>query len=216
MMPELSLADDVIVDNPTGRRLVVFMHGAGADSRSEFMQCIATGLAAHDCQLVRFDFPYMQQAKQQGRKRPPNPAPQLDLALQQLVVQLRASDDKHKPLFLLGKSMGARVAFRCADALQAKAAIGLGFPFHPPGKPQRSRLPECFNQRAANLIIQGQRDNFCQPAWLVQQQLPDNLQIQWLADADHSLVPLKRSGYSAAEYWQDTVQRLATWIGAQT
>src|SRR5690606_12125448 len=125
-------------DNAEGAVRVVFAHGAGAGLQSDFMQFIALGLALHDVEVVRFNFPYWQKFMDSGVRRPPNPIPHLEHCMATVVNQF----DDGKPLFLMGKSMGSRVAFRQADALGAVAAIALGYPFHPVGKPDRLRLAD--------------------------------------------------------------------------
>lgn len=194
-------------DHPQGHQRIVFAHGAGAGLQSDFMQYIALGLAMYGYEVVRFNFPYWQQFMDTGVRRPPNPAAHLDHALQTVVRQF----DDGKPLWLLGKSMGARVAFRCADALCARGAIALGYPFHPIGKPQQLRLNDLHNQCRRNLIIQGTRDSFGKPEQVVQYALPDNVRLHWLAEGDHSLLPTRRSGFAETELWQqaiDTIHQL--------
>lgn len=181
--------------------IIVFAHGAGAGPESEFMCSVSAFLEQKGHKVHRFAFPYWQKIEQSGRKRPPDKQNVLDTAFLQHVrtAQVGAEDI---PLFVMGKSMGARVAFRCADAAGAVAAIGLGFPFHPPSKPEKHRLAELTNQRQQNFVLHGTRDSFGKPDWVAAQQLPENLQLEWFSDGDHDLRLPKRSGLSQAEAWQ--------------
>lgn len=197
-------------DNPDGRVRVVFAHGAGAGLQSDFMQFIALGLALHDVDVVRFNFPYWQKFMDTGVRRPPSPMAHLEHCMATVVNQF----DDNKPLFLMGKSMGARVAFRQADGLGARAAIALGYPFHPVGKPERLRLDDLANGCERNLILQGDRDSFGKPQEVVHYALPSNIELRWLAGGDHSLQPTARSGIAPTELWQQAINQVLGFIQA--
>ena len=192
--------------------IIVFAHGAGAGPESEFMCSISTFLEQKGHKVHRFAFPYWQIIEQCGKKRPPDKRNVLDATfIEQVRLVQQGADDI--PLFVMGKSMGARVAFRCADAVDAKAAIGLGFPFYPPGKPEKHRLDELANQRPKNFVLQGTRDSFGKPDWVAAQQLPANLQLEWFTDGDHDLRLPKRSGFSQAEAWQLVARSIDRFVG---
>lgn len=195
-------------DNPEGSIRIVFAHGAGAGLQSDFMQYFALGLALRDVDVVRFNFPYWQKFMDSGVRRPPNPMLQLEHCMQTVAQQF----DDAKPLFVMGKSMGARVAFRVADAVGAKAAIGLGYPFHPLGKPDKLRIDDLRNQCSTNLIVQGERDGFGKPAEVASYTLPNNLELHWLAHGDHSFEPTKRSGLERRAVWQMAIDRVCDFI----
>ncbi len=195
-------------DNPDGQVRVLFAHGAGAGLQSDFMQYFALGLALHDIDSVRFNFPYWQKFMDTGVRRPPNPMAQLEHCMQTVAAQF--NDDK--PLFVMGKSMGARVAFRVADSVNAKGAIGLGYPFHPLGKPDKLRVNDLNNHCPQNLILQGERDGFGKPAEVASYTLPKNVEVQWLAHGDHSFEPTKRSGVERREIWQTAIDSVCGFI----
>jgi predicted alpha/beta-hydrolase family hydrolase len=67
------------------------------------------------------------------------------------------------PLIVGGRSAGARVACRTADAVGAVAVLCLAFPVHPPGKPEKSRLEELDAVKVPTLVVQGERDPFGMP-----------------------------------------------------
>jgi uncharacterized protein len=197
-------------DNPDGTVRVVFAHGAGAGLQSDFMQFIALGLALRNIEVVRFNFPYWQKFMDSGVRRPPNPMAHLEHCMATVVNQF----NDNKPLFLMGKSMGARVAFRQADKLGAKAAIALGYPFHPIGKPQRLRLDDLATRCKANLILQGDRDRFGKPEEVLHYALPSNIELRWLAGGDHSLQPTARSGIAPTNLWQQAIDQVLEFIQA--
>lgn len=199
-------------DNPEGAVRVIFAHGAGAGLQSDFMQYFALALAMNDVDVVRFNFPYWQKFMDTGVRRPPNPMPQLEHCMRTVIEQF----DDDKPLFLMGKSMGARVAFRLADEAKAEAAIALGFPFHPIGKPDKLRLDDLVNQCRKNLIIQGERDGFGKPEEVASYQLPDTIAMHWLSYGDHSFEPTKRSGLERRTLWQEAVDTVRGFITERT
>lgn len=197
----------VIESGPQQGPLVVFAHGAGAGPQSDFMQTVSESIAQQGIGVVRFEFPYWTQIRLTGKRRPPNPQVQL----QQALVEI-ASDYPNRPLWLMGKSMGARVAFKCADALNVEGVIGLGFPFHPQGKPETTRTHELSNQRRVNLIVQGTHDPMGKVAWVNQQPLPANLHLAWIETGNHDLVPHKSSGLDAQQSWHLVAMHVARFI----
>ena len=197
-----------VIEEGTGTGpVVIFAHGAGAGPESDFMQNVARGIVDHDITVVRFEFPYWAQIRNTGTRRPPDRHPHL----QQAMLEVAAAY-QHRSLWLMGKSMGARVAFTCADQLNAVGAIGLGFPFHPQGKPEKSRIDELHNGRECNLIVQGTHDGMGKHAWVNQQTLPKNLHVEWLATANHDLVPHKSTGLDARASWHHVVTYVSRFI----
>ncbi|RUO25389.1 alpha/beta hydrolase [Aliidiomarina minuta] len=202
------MADKDLLWNGEHQHIVVlFAHGAGAGPDSAFMQFIAQSLADNGLAVVRFDFPYWQKVRSTGIKRPPNPQPVLQDKMLEVAATLAG-----RPLWLMGKSMGARVAFQCVDKAKARGAVGLGFPFHPPAKVERTRTHELNNAAAANLVVQGTLDPFGKEDWVKQQQLPENLELQWIEKAKHDLVPNKSTGVSDKESWRLVATKVATFI----
>ncbi|MDP9118449.1 MAG: alpha/beta hydrolase, partial [Actinomycetota bacterium] len=85
------------------------------------------------------------------------------------------------PLVAGGRSSGARVACRTADAAGAVAVVALAFPLHPPGRPDRTRIEELGQPSVPILVVQGERDPFGMPP----RDEVDTLVV--VAGADHSL-----------------------------
>ncbi len=117
--------------------------------------------------------------------RAPVPAARLDeawLAVSRAVSARRAL--RGLPVVHAGRSSGARVACRCADALGSAAVVALAFPVHPPGRPEKSRLAELAGVAAPVLVVQGERDAFgCPPRRVMRS--PNRLAV--IPGADHSL-----------------------------
>jgi uncharacterized protein len=64
------------------------------------------------------------------------------------------------PLIQGGRSNGARVACRTAQAAGARAVLALAFPLHPPGHPDRSRAAELYDAGTDVLVVNGAADPF--------------------------------------------------------
>jgi predicted alpha/beta-hydrolase family hydrolase len=150
-------------EGPSGRKsrgLLVLGHGAGGGvDAPDLLAVAAAGLEA-GWRVVRVEQPY----RVRGR-RAPEPAPRLDAAWVAVIESLRAGSGK-VALVVGGRSSGARVACRTAEAVGASAVLALAFPLHPPGKPDRSRADELVALDVPALVVQGDRDAFGRPAEL--------------------------------------------------
>ena len=97
-------------------------------------------------------------------RRSPAPARQLDAAWTAVVEHLLAGELRGLPLVVGGRSLGARVACRTAEATGAVGVLCLAFPLQPPrrsGKPPSpSRLGELDEVKVPMLVVQGERDPF--------------------------------------------------------
>ncbi len=188
---------------------LVFAHGAGADSNSEFMAKMATLIASDSVEVIRFDFPYMQRRQQTGKKSPPDRMPILEQAFIEQVTALNRNN-----IFIGGKSMGARVATMIAEQLSVSGVICFGYPFHPPAKPEKTRTAHLKRLSIPTLILQGTRDTFGKPEEVRGYQLSENINIKWLHDGNHSLETLKRSDLTSEETWQLAAQHAKKFIRA--
>lgn len=103
------------------------------------------------------------------------------------------------PIYIGGKSMGGRMASLVADELGVAGLICLGYPFHPPGKPDKLRTAHLAGLQTPTLICQGERDTFGQRAEVAGYDLSSAINFEWLPDGDHSFKPRKRSGFTEAD-----------------
>ncbi|MGC6483874.1 MAG: alpha/beta fold hydrolase [Synechococcus sp.] len=189
------MAAPILRDGPVKAPATFLLaHGAGAPMDSPFLQMVAGGLASCGWQVVRFEFPYMARSRQTGKRSAPNRMPVLEACFREQVAALQ----EHAPLIIGGKSMGGRVATHLLDALAAstnvQAGVCLGYPFHPPGQPDRLRTEHLINLKTPLLVLQGERDTFGQHDEVAGYGLSDCVSVHWLADGDHSFKPRKRSG----------------------
>jgi uncharacterized protein len=168
---------------------VLLTHGAGAGMEHSVMNSLALGLADEQIQVIRFEFPFMQKTRADGRKRPPDREPALLDCWREM-----AAEFAHPRLFLAGKSMGGRMASLVADELAPTGLILLGFPFTPPGKPDRFRGQHLATLATPTLLVQGERDNFGNREAVAAYDLAPGVNTLWVKDGDHGFSPRKSSG----------------------
>jgi predicted alpha/beta-hydrolase family hydrolase len=202
----------MLLDGPKEAEVMLLLaHGAGAPMDSRPMSAIAGALAEAGLRVARFEFDYMA-ARRSGARRPPPRAETLVPEYREAVRALAAP----RPPVIGGKSMGGRVASMAADELHAEGAIAgllcLGYPFHPPGRPDRLRTRHLEGLRTPTLIVQGTRDPFGTQDELEGYALSDAIRILWLADGDHDLRPRKAvTGLTAAEHLRALAAAVAEW-----
>jgi uncharacterized protein len=135
---------------------LVVAHGAGGGQNSSFMVRTAEGLAARGITAATFDFPYMV-----ARKSVPDRPPVLEQAWREAIDEAR-SVIGGVPLFIGGKSMGGRISSQvAAQGVEGVAGlVFLGYPLHPPGKPEQRRDAHLPAIAQPMLFVQGSRDAF--------------------------------------------------------
>jgi predicted alpha/beta-hydrolase family hydrolase len=181
----------VLFDGPEdARHTVVLAHGAGAPMDSPYMGTVAAGLAARGIRVVRFEFAYMAARRSDGKRRGPDREPVLRAAWKQVVEELGGGEG----LVIGGKSMGGRMASLVADEVSVRGLLCLGYPFHPPGRPERLRTAHLEKLETQALIVQGTRDPFGGPEEVEGYALSPRCSVAWIEDGDHDLKPRKKSG----------------------
>lgn len=176
---------------------LVLAHGAGAPADSAFMNLLSDSLASAGIATVRFEFPYMQRTRDDGRKRPPDRQPVLLAHFREVIRQVAASGESGR-VFIGGKSMGGRMASLLAaepdpDGILS-GCVCFGYPFHPPGKPDRWRVEHFDRFGCPVMVIQGTRDPFGKQEEVESfEALPDtSCRIHWLKGANHDFRPLAK------------------------
>lgn len=197
------------------RANVLLAHGAGAPMDSASMNAAAKALADASFRVARFEFGYMGARRTEGARKPPPRAETLNPEYRAAVEQLSARG----PLVIGGKSMGGRVASMVADDLFAQGKIAgllcLGYPFHPPGKPEQLRTRHLATLQTPTLIVQGTRDEFGTREEVPTYALSERIELLWLEDGDHDLKPRKAiSGFSAADHLKTMAEKVAAWADA--
>jgi predicted alpha/beta-hydrolase family hydrolase len=135
--------------------VLVLGHGAGGGVGAPDLVAASETAVKAGVSVVLVEQPY----RVAGRKSPA-PAAQLDAAWTAVCAQLPIEGRK---LLVGGRSSGARVACRTAAATGAAGVLCLAFPLHPPGRPEKTRLPELEQVTVPVLIVQGESDPFGMP-----------------------------------------------------
>lgn len=201
------MTNKVIIDGAENAPLFIFAHGAGAGMEHSFMQQVATGLVEKGIRVVRFNFPYMVQRAELGTKRPPDRAPKLLETFEQIIAQYT-----DKPVVIGGKSMGGRMASLLSEHPLVAGIACLGFPFHPPGKPEKFKGEHLATLNKPCLILQGERDTFGTRDELEQFDLAPSVRSSFIPDGDHGFKPRKRSGFTEQGNIDLAVERLSQYI----
>ena len=178
---------------------VILAHGAGQGMGSEFMEYFAEGLADREIRALRFEFPYMRQTGLDGKRRPPNPEQVLRGAWQEAIGMALGGGASAERLVIGGKSLGGRIASLVADEQSPAGLVCLGYPFHPPGRPERLRTAHLEEIQTPTLICQGVRDTFGNASEVSGYGLSPRIRMCWLPDGDHSFKPRKASGSTAEQ-----------------
>jgi predicted alpha/beta-hydrolase family hydrolase len=202
---EVSFALDGPPDAPVS---VVLAHGAGAGYNGDFLRAIARDLAGRGHQVARFNFPYAER----GRKAPDR-QPVLERTWADVLDQI--TRDVEGRLIIGGKSMGGRIASMVAAAGRpCDGLLFLGYPLHPPGRPDRLRVEHLGDVRVPMLFVTGTRDPLCSLDLLEQTvaQLGDRARIARIQDGDHSFRVRRSSRRSTHDAWTEVCNQAHTWI----
>src|SRR5215471_15505981 len=143
---------------------------------SPFMTFFHAELEARGLKCVLFNFDYMEQ-----KRRIPDPQPKLQAKYRTVVAEVT---DKYHPkrLFIGGKSMGGRVASYIAGGTpNLNGLIFLGYPLHPPGRPDELRDSHLYELTVPMLFISGTKDTFARKDLLenVVKKIGSNAKLVW-------------------------------------
>lgn len=190
--------------------LILFAHGAGVGSSSEWMQKWRARLERLGA-VVTFDYPYMAA----GKKRP-DPQPKLLEAHREALH--RAREGHEGPLVLAGKSMGSRIGCHLALEEPVDALVCFGYPLVSPGKTRKVRSEVLEKLETPVLFLQGTRDRLCPlhelEAVRARMTAPNELHV--VQNGDHSLVVGKRfakeRGLTQDDVDAETLAAIARWL----
>jgi uncharacterized protein len=195
---------------------LVLAHGAGAPQQSSFMVGFANGLADRGVDVLTFNFLYTEQ-----RRRVPDRTDALEACYRAAIAAARAHFGRGE-VFIGGKSMGGRIATHLAaaddtDALGIAGVVLLGYPLHPPGKPEQLRAAHLSRIRVPMLFVQGERDPFGTPDELrpILETLAAPATLHVVEKGDHSLAP-SRQAQAVASTYSELQDVIARWVGRVT
>lgn len=206
------MSTSFVFDGSEDARITILLaHGAGAPMDSASMTATAKALADVGLRVARFEFGYMASRRTAAGRRPP---PRAETVMPEYLAAIDDLGATNGPLFIGGKSMGGRVASMVADPLFAARRIAglvcLGYPFHPPGRPEQLRTEHLINVMTPTLICQGTRDEFGTRDDVAGYGLSAAIKLVWLEDGDHDLKPRKSvSGFSTADHLKTVAEAVA-------
>jgi uncharacterized protein len=161
---------------------LVVAHGAGAGMESPFLAGFCRAIAEADVATMRFNFPYVER----GRRSPDSERVLREAWLAAFDAATAAAD---RPVLVGGKSLGGRIASMCvADGMPAAGLVFLGYPLHPPGKPERIRDEHLYRVDVPMLFLQGTADSLARPELVakVVERIGDRATLEEIEGGDHS------------------------------
>ena len=191
---------------------LIVAHGAGAGMDHPFLAGFCRAMAEHGVATARFNFSYMDSGR-----RSPDPEPSLRAAWNEAFTGVQAMG-VGLPMLAGGKSLGGRIASMCvADGMPAAGLVFLGYPLHPPGKPERLRAEHLERITVPMLFLHGTRDPFAQPELLAEvlEKLGGSAEHVSIEDGDHSFnvrgvkADAREVGAGLAEHAGPFVRRVA-------
>ena len=207
------------------RVTIILGHGAGANQLSGFMRMVAGGLAARGFDVITFNFLYTERGR-----RLPDPKPKLESCyLAVIEAALKHKKLKGNRLVIGGKSMGGRIASQVAAALsdprsdisnqasipiEIDGLVFLGYPLHPPGRPEKLRAEHLKDIRAPMLFVQGARDAFGAPDEIRTVMKPQRFkgEIFPIESGDHSFKVPKSSSVPQEQVYELAMDKIANWL----
>jgi len=185
---------------------LLLSHGAGGGIEALDLQALATALPQHGVTVALLEQPW----RRAGRRIATAPAT-LDVALTAAAEALDDAPGHRGQLVVGGRSAGARSAARCAVALGATGCLALSFPLHPPGRPERSRLPELAGAGVPTLVVQGERDAMGRPEEFPTDALA-HVDLAVVPAADHGLRTARSSGVTSDDVAAVVVEATLAWL----
>ena len=193
---------------------LILGHGAGAGQLHPFMRLFASGLAERGIDTLTFNFVYMEQ-----RRSVPDPKTKLESCYLAVIdAATRHKKLKGNRLAIGGKSMGGRIASQVGaqpeSADEIAALVFLGYPLHPPGRPDKLRDTHLPEIKAPMLFVQGSRDTFGTPEELrvvfKKHHLSPTLHV--VEGGDHSLKVPKSLGTPQDQVYASVMDTIAGWL----
>ncbi|WP_293267587.1 alpha/beta family hydrolase [Neptunomonas sp.] len=195
---------NVLIDGEPILGRLLLAHGAGAGMESDFLIDVSQYLAGCGLQVIRFEFPYMQKRRLDGKRRPPDRADKLLIAYKEVINEFSGEE----PLFLAGKSMGGRIASMVMEDTQARACFVFGYPFHAAGKLLTTRIDHMHRLSKPLHIFQGERDSMGTRGEVIEYPLPPAVRMHWLVDGNHDLKPRKVSGFTQQGHMRSSMDKM--------
>ncbi len=191
---------------------IVLGHGAGANQLSGFMREFAHGLATRGFDAMTFNFLYTEQ-----KRKLPDSKERLEGCYRAVIdAAVKHPKLKKNRLVIGGKSMGGRIASQvaAADGKNIAGLVLLGYPLHPPGKPDKLRDAHLKDVRAPMLFVQGSRDAFGTKEEIreVIKRLGLPAKLYVVEGGDHSFKVPKSAGVTPQQVHESVMNEIAAWL----
>ncbi len=203
----------ILPENYAGQALIL-AHGAGAGMDHEFMCWFHEALGRAGLLSVKFNFPYIESGR-----RAPDPRGRLEATYRAVLAQVAEHPAAPRQIFIGGKSMGARISsYLAADGSALAGLVFLGYPLHPPGRPDRPRTDHWPRISRPCLFLQGTRDSLCRLDLLkpALQSLGGTVRLHIVEGGDHSFRVLKKSGRTQEEVRDEILDAIQGWLSEQS
>lgn len=193
---------------------LVLAHGAGAPMTHPFMVRFGRALSERGLDVITFNFIYIEQ-----RRKVPDRMPQLVACYRAVIAAARGyAASAQERLFIGGKSMGGRAATHVAaddPTLAIDGIVLLGYPLHPPGRPDQPRDAHLPDVKRPMLFVQGSRDAFGTPSELkpVLASLTPLPTLHHIEGGDHSFkIAGRDSKMRQSEVYAEIQDTIVEWI----
>jgi hypothetical protein len=197
---------------------LVLAHGAGAPQTHPFMIDAGGSLAERGLAVLTFNFPYMD-----ARRRVPDRTAVLERTWLDVLAHVAQRSDLPRPCVIGGKSMGGRMASQVATdthrdagdlAVVPEGLVFLGYPLHPPNRPDQRRDAHLGHVICPALFVQGTRDVFGTPIELepVLAMLGERATLHAIEQGDHSFAVPRASGRSRRAVLDEVWDAVAAWV----
>ncbi len=196
----------------TFKRAIVLANGAGANHDSEFIVFFCRRLAESGFLTASFNFPY-----QEKKRKIPDPKAKLEKCYLDVVESVAHKGPiAARQIIIGGKSMGGRIASQVANQTDAPKLVLLGYPLHPPGKPDDLRDKHLYDIRAELLFVEGGRDPFCESARFekVRKKLGKH-KVFLIPEGDHSFKVPRKTGLDPIAVLEEVVSAVTAFCAEE-
>ena len=193
---------------------IVVAHGAGAGMEHPFLSGFTRAMHDEGFATLRFNFPY-REAKRRFPDRPPVAIATWRAVMDAASAMAAEAGSPDERIWASGKSFGGRMAsMAVADGMPAAGLVFLGYPLHPPGRPEKARDEHLPGITVPMLFLQGRNDPFAIPNEQLDEvvaRIGGNATLEWLEEANHSF-EVKGRKRPAAEIGASLAPRVADFI----
>lgn len=190
----------------TGKAGVLLAHGAGGTMNQPFMNFFHRGIAEAGYPCLKFNFLYSE-----ARRKVPDPQPLLLSCFRKAMDALPG-----RPLVMGGKSMGGRMASYLGGEERVAGLFFLGYPLHPPGRPEQLRDQHLYSIRKPMFFAGGTKDPFAQPDLMAAtlKRIGKHATTFFVEGGGHSFELPKKSGRTERQVLEEVLAHLLHWLNA--